>query len=109
MVNIGRLFRGCNASGFGDWQLEDEWQPSFQRSLSWGVARSVKVSPATDVRRCPPLIYLESFAKRLSGTSVLLGSQNLCAESSDIGAFTGEVSGTYACGVLCKGMFGRTF
>lgn len=75
----------------GNWKMNGS-QASNAVFLGELLGR-LKASPATDVVLCPPLIYLESFAKRLSGTTVLLGSQNLCAESSDIGAFTGEVSG----------------
>lgn len=39
---------------------------------------------------CPPAPYLDSAARRLSGTRLALGAQNLC-EQSQAGAFTGEI------------------
>jgi triosephosphate isomerase len=39
----------------------------------------------------PPFVYLADAARQLSGTSIGLGAQDVCAEAQ--GAFTGEVSG----------------
>jgi triosephosphate isomerase len=39
----------------------------------------------------PPFVYLADAARQLSGTSISLGAQDVCAEAQ--GAFTGEVSG----------------
>lgn len=45
-----------------------------------------------DVAVCPPLPYLISVQEMLVESEIKLGAQNLCAESLDQGAFTGEVS-----------------
>lgn len=41
---------------------------------------------------CPPLLFVESAARVLTASNIALGAQNVCAQSSDEGAFTGEVS-----------------
>lgn len=41
---------------------------------------------------CPSLVHLAEAAQQLAGSPIALGAQNLCAESSDSGAYTGEVS-----------------
>jgi triosephosphate isomerase len=49
---------------------------------------------------CPPYVYLADVARLLRDSSVRLGAQNLCAESS--GAFTGEVSAAMLRDVGCQ-------
>ena len=41
---------------------------------------------------CPPALYLAGVADGIRGSRVKLGAQNLCAESADSGAYTGEIS-----------------
>ena len=48
---------------------------------------------------CPPFVYLVDAARILRGTSVRLGSQDVCAEAQ--GAFTGEVSAAMLRDVGC--------
>lgn len=55
---------------------------------------------AAEVVICPPFVYLAEVAAKLSGTSIGLGAQNVCAEPGQ-GAFTGEVSATMLREVGC--------
>jgi triosephosphate isomerase len=44
-----------------------------------------------EVILCPPAVYLWEVARQIKGEGLLLGAQNVCAETHP-GAFTGEVS-----------------
>ncbi len=46
---------------------------------------------ASEVVVCPPAVYLWETARLIKGEELLLGAQNVCAETHP-GAFTGEVS-----------------
>ena len=50
---------------------------------------------------CPPSVYLQAVARRLAGSPIRLGAQNL-AERAGSGAFTGEVSGTMLKDLGCE-------
>lgn len=50
---------------------------------------------------CPPSVYLESVGRRLAGSAVLLGAQNLC-EQEQQGAFTGEIHGAMLAELGCR-------
>lgn len=41
---------------------------------------------------CPPAVYLQSVASKIDKSPLILGTQNVCAESSTSGAYTGEIS-----------------
>jgi triosephosphate isomerase (TIM) len=41
---------------------------------------------------CPPTIYLQNVSGKIINSQLVLGAQNVCAESAASGAFTGEVS-----------------
>jgi triosephosphate isomerase len=49
---------------------------------------------------CPPYVYLADVGRALRDSSVRLGAQNVCAETS--GAFTGEVSAAMLRDVGCQ-------
>ena len=49
---------------------------------------------------CPPFVYLQDVARLLRGSSLRLGSQDVCAEA--LGAFTGEVSAAMLRDVGCE-------
>jgi triosephosphate isomerase len=48
---------------------------------------------------CPPFVYLAEIKDSLQGSGILLGAQDVCAETS--GAFTGEVSAAMLRDVGC--------
>lgn len=74
----------------GNWKMHGRliWNDSLLSELLplLGGVRS----PAVVV--CPPAVYLSTVFDGLVGSGILLGAQNLCAESADSGAYTGEVS-----------------
>lgn len=74
----------------GNWKMNGSMQANVQllSSLSKELVISTKVNCAV----CPPLVYLQQVAQQLQGMSIRLGAQNVCAQSADIGAYTGEVS-----------------
>ena len=49
---------------------------------------------------CPPFVYLADAARALSGTSLKLGAQDVCAENP--GAFTGEVAAVMLRDIGCE-------
>ena len=53
-----------------------------------------------DVMVCPPFVYLADVATEIAASDVLLGAQDLSAESS--GAFTGDVSAAMLRDVGCR-------
>jgi triosephosphate isomerase len=57
-------------------------------------------SPAALCVVCPPLVYLQDVARLLRGSAILLGAQNVCADTH--GAFTGEVSAAMLKDVGCS-------
>lgn len=46
----------------------------------------------TTVVVCPPALYLAEISTKIVDSKISLGAQNVCAESADIGAYTGEIS-----------------
>jgi triosephosphate isomerase len=55
---------------------------------------------ATEVIVCPPFVYLSEVGRRLRGSTLGLGAQDVCAE--DAGAHTGEVSAAMLADVGCR-------
>lgn len=50
---------------------------------------------------CPPPVYLESVGRRLAGSTITLGAQNLCEQEKQ-GSFTGEVHGAMLAELGCR-------
>ncbi len=55
---------------------------------------------STEMAVFPPFPYLSEVARRLEGSGLGMGAQDLCAE--DVGAHTGEVSGAMLADVGCR-------
>jgi triosephosphate isomerase len=55
-------------------------------------AESAKLT-SVEVGVCPPALYIDRAAMALAESGIALGAQDLCAESSTSGAYTGQVSG----------------
>jgi triosephosphate isomerase len=51
---------------------------------------------------CPPALFIDAVGAKVDNSVVLLGAQNLCAESLDSGAYTGEVSATMLAAFGCQ-------
>ncbi len=70
------------------------WKMNGNRGKSLGLLGDILAGlgegAKADVGVCPPFVYLPEVGEALTGSSVLLGSQNVADQ--DEGAFTGEVS-----------------
>ena len=73
----------------GNWKMNGNLSRSEQ--LVDDILAQLPVLPTLEVAICPPFPYLAPVAKRLRGSTVQLGAQNLSEYQS--GAYTGEVSG----------------
>ncbi len=82
----------------GNWKMHTTLKEALE--LAEGTAAAADAQEKADVAVCPPFVYLEAVAKRLAGTSVAVGAQNVFHE--DKGAFTGEVSPDMLLDVGCS-------
>ncbi|NRB38191.1 MAG: triose-phosphate isomerase [Pseudomonadales bacterium] len=51
---------------------------------------------------CPPALYIDAVKAQIADSVIQLGAQNICAESVDQGAYTGEVSAKMLAEFDCK-------
>ena len=72
----------------GNWKMHGTQQAAV--ALATGIKQGVAGVAGREVLLAPPFTALESVARLLSGTPILLAAQNLHWEPT--GAFTGEVS-----------------
>jgi len=72
----------------GNWKLNGTREANA--ALVQGIVNTVDLSASCDIMVCPTFVYLAEVRALLTGSGVLLGAQNVAAESE--GAFTGEVS-----------------
>ena len=82
----------------GNWKLNGT-RESNQQLLQGILANSAGLDHC-DVMVCPPFVYLADVASHIAASDVLLGAQDLSAESS--GAFTGDVSAAMLRDVGCS-------
>jgi triosephosphate isomerase len=72
----------------GNWKMNGS-RESVEKLLE-GVVAGAGALHGVEVAVCPPFVFLEQVERRLTGTPVVWGAQNLSQEPK--GAFTGEVS-----------------
>jgi triosephosphate isomerase len=72
----------------GNWKMNTNKASAV--ALAKAVAQGAPSPSRVQVGVAPPHVYLDAVAQTISGSPVLLGSQNVCAEKN--GAFTGECS-----------------
>lgn len=82
----------------GNWKMNGSRESI--RSLMGDIKAGLDSSSSTGVAVCPPAIYIPEVAELAAGTSIALGSQNVCDEDS--GAFTGEIAGSMLREFGCK-------
>src|SRR5205809_2381335 len=70
----------------GNWKMNTNKASAvaLARAVAQGAPRRIQVGVA------PPHVYLDAVGQALAGSAVLLGAQDVCAETN--GAFTGECS-----------------
>lgn len=81
----------------GNWKMHGS--RAENTALLDGLLAQLK-APAVGVLVCAPFVYLAEIASRLTGSTVSVGAQSLCAEA--IGAFTGEISAGMLKDVGCR-------
>lgn len=74
----------------GNWKMNGTLEQA--KSLFQGLKNSVPQSDKLHCAVCPPAVFLPMAAEYLQESSVAIGGQNICAESADYGAYTGEIS-----------------
>src|SRR5687768_16160961 len=74
----------------GNWKMNGSGPANA--ALLDKVIAGLGQSPDVEAAVCPPAVYVESVGRRLAGTALRLGAQNLC-EQDKPGAFTGEIHG----------------
>jgi triosephosphate isomerase (TIM) len=72
----------------GNWKMNTTLAEAV--ALAEATAEACSSKTDGDVMIAPPFTALKTVADKISGTSVILGSQNICWKES--GAFTGEIS-----------------
>src|SRR4051812_24052478 len=73
--------------------IAGNWKMNTTKSSAIDLAKGVaKGAPASGVQVgiAPPFVYLDAVSQAVAGSSVLVGAQDVCAQSN--GAFTGEIS-----------------
>jgi triosephosphate isomerase len=81
----------------GNWKMHGN--RAENAALIDGLLEAMDAAPC-DVVVCPPLVYLWEIGRQLKESSVVLGAQDVCAETQ--GAFTGEVSAAMLRDVGCS-------
>ncbi len=85
----------------GNWKMHGSCSDNEQ--LLSGLLGSL---PATQERAviavCPPVVFLDAVANRIMNSVIALGAQNVCAEVTDEGAYTGEVSALMLKNIGCQ-------
>ncbi len=72
----------------GNWKMHGS--QAANRALLTELEGYIQPDWPIDIVVCPPYIYLADAVRVLEGGRILVGAQDVCAESS--GAFTGQVS-----------------
>jgi triosephosphate isomerase len=72
----------------GNWKMNGG--TAANEDLCDAIVSGLSRSAAVDLLVCPPFPYLEAVGRKLAGTDVSLGAQNVSQHAS--GAYTGEVS-----------------
>lgn len=74
----------------GNWKMHGSVAQT--RQLLASIKDNLPLDGSVRCLVCPPLVYLNEAATILASSAIGLGAQNLCAESVEQGAYTGEVS-----------------
>jgi len=84
----------------GNWKMNGSL--AANAALIDGIIEGLRAeSVRAELVVCPPPVYLESVDRRLAGSTITLGAQNLCEQEKQ-GAFTGEVHGAMLAELGCR-------
>src|SRR6185437_9021525 len=82
----------------GNWKMHGT--RSENARLIEEIVSRYPAAPAAECVICPPYVYLQEVGRLLRDSAVLLGAQDVCADTQ--GAFTGEVSATMLKDIGCQ-------
>ena len=82
----------------GNWKMHGT--RSDNARLIEEITSGYPADPAADCIVCPPFVYLQEVGRELRDSALLLGAQDVCADTH--GAFTGEVSAAMLKDVGCQ-------
>lgn len=82
----------------GNWKMNGSSESV--KELMAGIKEGMGSVNNAEVVVCPPAVYIPRVSGAVDGTSVKVGSQNICDQDS--GAFTGEISGAMLKDVGCE-------
>ncbi len=82
----------------GNWKMNGTSESV--RELMTGIKQGMATVNTAEVVVCPPAIYIPRVCGSVDGTTIKVGSQNICDQ--DKGAFTGEISGEMLKDVGCE-------
>ena len=87
-VEIGEVMR--RPLVIGNWKMHGT--KAVVSELLGGLQKELAGLSNVDVAVCPPYLYIPAAMDLSSAGLCAVGAQNLCAEESDQGAYTGEIS-----------------
>ncbi len=82
----------------GNWKMNGS-ATSIKQLLD-GIKGSLASVSSAEVVVCPPYVYIPMVGEQLQGSSVALGSQNVCQHDS--GAYTGEIAASMLLEFGCR-------
>lgn len=83
----------------GNWKMNGTLESI--KSLLNGINAGLQANaPACDVAVCPPALYIPAVAEQIKGSSLQLGSQNVCDQEQ--GAYTGEIAAAMLLEFACR-------
>jgi len=82
----------------GNWKMNGS--SDSVKELMAGIKEGMGSVNNAEVVVCPPAVYIPRVSGAVDGTSIKVGSQNICDQDS--GAFTGEISGAMLKDVGCE-------
>jgi triosephosphate isomerase len=82
----------------GNWKMHGS--RAENKALVEALLAAGTIDEQVDCLVCPPYVYLSDVGRTLAGSSIVLGAQDVSAESQ--GAFTGEVSASMLLDVGCS-------
>jgi triosephosphate isomerase (TIM) len=82
----------------GNWKLNGSLESI--RNLMDGIKKGAGDVKSAHIAVCPPAVYIPEVAALAAGTTIAVGSQNICDQ--DAGAYTGEIAGSMLKEFGCK-------
>ena len=81
----------------GNWKMHGTRATAAR--LVGEILQTLDLADGCEAAVCPPFVHLPEVARLVTGSTLVLGAQNLCAEQE--GAYTGEISGAMLWDIGC--------